>query len=85
MKPLLIAIAFTSILWGCGENSGNVDTAHKAAQSAPTSVDQLPQDMPEGAKASAGGAIGASQANRADAENAARLKAMDEMAKQRGH
>ena len=83
MRHLLTASVIAALLCGCGSSSGDVETAHKAALAAPKSVDELPADMPAEAKASAAGAMGAAQATQADAQNAARLKAMEEMAKQR--
>lgn len=52
-------------LAGCrGSADGDVDTAAKATQAAPKTVDQLPADMPPEARASAAGAMAATQAQK---------------------
>lgn len=85
MKYFVLGLLVSVSLVACNGSgdSGNVDEAHKAALSAPKSVDALPANMPESAKASA--AAGIEQGKAAQAEAASRNHAMEEMAKQRGH
>lgn len=86
MKKLLLILP-AMLAFGCsGSNDGDVEAAQKASAAAPKSVNDLPADMPEGAKASAGAAIQQGQAmqEQMSAQAAARSRAMEEMQKQRG-
>jgi Tfp pilus assembly protein PilP len=89
MKDLLLGFGLISALglMGCsgGSDPGDVETAAKAAAAAPKSVDQLPADMPPEAKAAAAAAMGQAQAAQQQANDPARLRAMQEMRKQSGN
>lgn len=86
MKDLWIPAALVALVVssaGCtGSDEGDVDTAAKAAAAAPKSVDQLPADMPPEARAAASSAMGSAQAAQEQANDPARVRAMQEMRKQ---
>lgn len=84
MRKLLIStLAIGGILAGCsgGGDPGDVETAKKAAEAAPKSVDQLPADMPPEARRAAEAAMGqkAAMSEQMSKENEARKRAMQGM------
>lgn len=84
MKHLILLSVTALAVTGCnsGGDAGDVDTAAAAARSAPKSAADLPKDMPAEARRSAEAAMGSP--GRAAAEDPARVRAMQEMNKQRG-
>ncbi len=77
MKFILPVVALAGLLVGCAKDeTGDVETAKKASEAAPKTVDQLPANMPPEAKRAAQGAMGAQQAmaNQAQQSNLARMK-----------
>lgn len=87
MKALIYSLIAVCLLAGCTQaDSGDVEAAKAAAQSAPKSADELPANMPPEAKRSAAAAISQGQEMEAkmNAENEARARAMAEMQKQKG-
>lgn len=81
-KLVLIAIGCAALLLvGCGSDAGDVEAASKAAKAAPTSVDQLPDNMPPEARRSAAAAMAQGQAQKAkmDQQAEAMRKAREKM------
>lgn len=72
MKYLLPALILGGILCGCAakDDEGDVAKAKAAAEAAPKTVDQLPQNMPPEARRAAAGAMGAQQAMAAQMQKA---------------
>jgi PBP1b-binding outer membrane lipoprotein LpoB len=87
MKKFLLALtvaAGTLLMAGCegpGE-TGDVESAKKAAAQAPKSADQLPADMPPQARAAAQSAMGQAAAAEQAGNDPGRVRAMQEMQKQ---
>lgn len=73
------------VLGGCAaENeTGDVAAAQKAARSAPKTAEELPSDMPPQAKSAATSAMGQAQAAQQMGNDPARVRAMQEMQKQK--
>lgn len=83
---LFIAVAVGLALVGCSSNEeGDVASATEAAAAAPKSVEQLPADMPPQARAAAASAMGQAEAARQQANDPARVRAMQEMRRQSGN
>ncbi|MBS1707764.1 MAG: hypothetical protein JSS65_03480 [Armatimonadetes bacterium] len=68
---------------GDSEGPGDLEAAKKASAKAPKSADQLSPEMPAEAKSSATAAMGQAQAMQNQAGDPARVRAMQEMQKQR--
>ena len=82
MFGVVVAACFAA---GCSKpEQGDVDTATKAAAAAPKTVEQLPAEMPPQARAAAASAMGRAQAAEAEANDPARVRAMQEMRKRSG-
>jgi hypothetical protein len=82
---LVLAVALVATA-GCSssEDPGDVAGATKAIAAGPKSVEQLPENMPKEAKASAAAAMGQAAAVQQQMSDPARARAMEEMRKQRG-
>jgi len=82
---LFVAAATCLAVAGCtSQDEGDVEGAQKAAAAAPKSVDQLPADMPPEARAAAASAMGQAAAAEQQANDPARVRAMQEMRRQSG-
>ncbi|RYG38014.1 hypothetical protein EON81_04850 [bacterium] len=85
MKKLALPLAMVigTALFGCAppEDTGDPSVARKATESAPKSVDQLPENMPPQARSSAAAAMGqsAAMAQQMEAQNRARMLAEQKM------
>lgn len=82
---LFFVLAAGMIVAGCAsEDQGDVEAASKAAAAAPKSVEQLPADMPPEARSAAASAMGQAAAAEQQANDPARVRAMQEMRRQSG-
>lgn len=86
MRTLLPVGMALVVLAGCSpvEDAGNVQGATQAASVAPKTIDQLPKDMPPEARRGAQAAMGQAQAVQQQANDPARVRAMQEMRRQHG-
>jgi len=85
LNHLFFAVTAGLIVAGCAsEDQGDVEAARKAAAAAPKSVEQLPADMPPEARSAAASAMGQAAAAEQQANDPARVRAMQEMRRQSG-
>jgi hypothetical protein len=84
MKHVLLVTAALVAAVGCSSSpdNGDVETATRAAAAVPKTPDQLPANMPPEARASAASAMQQAAAMQQQAQDPARVRAMQEMQKQ---
>ena len=86
MKYLISLLTLAVALAGCSgqDDNGDVAAAQAAIKNGPKTPDQLPANMPPQARAAATAAMQQAAAQQQQAGDPARLRAMQEMQKQRG-